>query len=86
MILHDFCMLSDGIESFIKLKTTQNSSMGGWAECKSVLTWKAELPLNGGLAFLFGKSVLIAFNYLKIYKNFDIGKLYMTFRQDSIHA
>ena len=45
-------MNSDEIESFIYLKTKQNSSRGGWAECKSVLIKKAELPLNGGLAFL----------------------------------
>ena len=49
-------MNSDGIESFINLKTAQNSSREGWAECKNVLTKKAELPLNGGLVFLLEES------------------------------
>jgi hypothetical protein len=46
---------------------------------QTVLNQKPSCLLKGGLAFLFGESVLISVRYLKLCDLFDTGKKYLDF-------
>ena len=55
MFLYDFCKHYCGTEPVTNIKTKQNSFVGGGWGNADCLKSKAELPINGGLAFLLEK-------------------------------